>query len=76
MWFKAKITEAEQLLLTQYTEATSSYAKAARQLERRRATSTAGEYLRLIEICEDERGACEDTRLALESLHAASHSVA
>ena len=72
MWFKAKTAEEERRLLTEYTEATSSYAKAARQLERRRATASAVEYHRLYEICEDEREACENTRLALQSLRAVS----
>src|ERR1700723_747323 len=68
MRLKAKIPEEELRLLSEYTEATSSYAKAARQLERGRPTTTAIEYQRLLEICEDEREACEETRLALESL--------
>jgi hypothetical protein len=68
MWFETKITDDEQRLLAEYTEATSSYAKAARQLEKRRAASSAVEYQGLLETCEEERGACEDTRLALEAL--------
>jgi hypothetical protein len=72
MRFKAKIPKEELRLLSEYTEATNSYAKAARQLERGRLTTTAVEYQRLLEICEDERQACEETRLALESLSIAS----
>jgi hypothetical protein len=68
MRFKTKIAEEKQRLLAEYTKATGCYAKAARQLER--AAGTQVEYQNLFEICEDERGACEDTRLALESLRA------
>jgi hypothetical protein len=70
MWFETKVIGEEQRLLAEYTEATSCYAKAARQLEKRRAAASSVEYQSLIEICEDERGACEDTRLALEALRA------
>jgi hypothetical protein len=72
MRFKAKIAEEEQRLLAEYVEATSAYAKAARQLERGRTVASKVEYERLFEICEDERGACEETRLALQSLNTAS----